>query len=61
MGKPRARGEQMGGKMRIDITLKFNEPGSVKITWALRADVTGATESVFRTETRGVATDVMAR
>lgn len=39
----------------------FNEPGFVKIAWTLRADATGATESVFRTETRAVATDATAR
>ena len=44
-----------------DAFTTFNEPGFVKIAWTLRADVTGATESVFRTETRAVATDVMAR
>ena len=44
-----------------DAFTTFNEPGFVKIAWTLRADATGATESVFRTETRAVATDVMAR
>jgi hypothetical protein len=39
----------------------FHEPGYVKIAWTLRADPTGATESIFRTETRAVATDATAR
>jgi hypothetical protein len=39
----------------------FNDPGFVKIAWTLRADAAGATESVFRTETRAVATDATAR
>jgi hypothetical protein len=39
----------------------FNEPGFVKIAWTLRADPTGDRESVFRTETRAVATDASAR
>jgi hypothetical protein len=39
----------------------FNVPGFVKIAWTLRADPTGDHESVFRTETRAVATDASAR
>jgi hypothetical protein len=39
----------------------FDEPGYVKIAWTLRADELGATESVFRTETRAIATDAFAR
>lgn len=39
----------------------FNEPGFVKIAWTLRADPISPTESVFRTETRVVATDAPAR
>jgi hypothetical protein len=39
----------------------FSEPGYVKIAWTLRADPAGATRSVFRTETRAVATDAAAR
>ena len=39
----------------------FAEPGYVKIVWTLRADPLGAAESVFRTETRAVATDPEAR
>ena len=44
-----------------DAFTTFNEPGFVKIVWTLRADATSATESVFRTETRAVATDGTAR
>jgi hypothetical protein len=40
---------------------KFQERGYVKIAWTLRADAVGNTESVFRTETRAVATDAEAR
>ena len=39
----------------------FNEPGYVKIVWTLRADPIGESESVFRTETRALATDPSAR
>lgn len=39
----------------------FSEPGYVKIAWTLRADPAGAGDSIFRTETRAVATDVDAR
>jgi hypothetical protein len=39
----------------------FNEPGYVKIVWTLRADPAGANTSIFRTETRAVATDAAAR
>jgi hypothetical protein len=39
----------------------FSEPGYVKIAWTLRADVVHATESIFRTETRALATDSTAR
>jgi hypothetical protein len=39
----------------------FNEPGYVKIAWTLRAERTSDTESVFRTETRVIATDPGAR
>jgi hypothetical protein len=39
----------------------FSEPGYVKIVWTLRADPAGPTSSVFRTETRVVATDRVAR
>ena len=39
----------------------FNEPDYVKIVWTLRADPVGADGSIFRTETRAVATDATAR
>jgi hypothetical protein len=39
----------------------FAEPEHVKIVWSLRADPLGPRESVFRTETRAVATDAVAR
>jgi len=39
----------------------FNEPGYVKIAWTIRADAISETESVFRTETRAIATDPDAR
>jgi hypothetical protein len=39
----------------------FREPGYVKIAWTLRADPVSANESIFRTETRAVATDPVAR
>jgi hypothetical protein len=39
----------------------FNEPDYVKIVWTLRADPAGANGSIFRTETRVVATDATAR
>ena len=39
----------------------FAEPGYVKIVWTLRADPLGEDASMFRTETRAVATDALAR
>ena len=39
----------------------FHDPNYVKIVWTLRADPVGPAESVFRTETRAVATDPVAR
>ena len=39
----------------------FGEPGYVKICWTLRADPRPDGSSVFRTETRAVATDAEAR
>ena len=39
----------------------FDEPDYVKIVWSLRADAIGPHESIFRTETRAVATDNLAR
>jgi hypothetical protein len=40
---------------------QFDEPNYVKIVWTLRADPLGTRESMFRTETRAVATDPVAR
>ena len=39
----------------------FAEPGYVKIAWTLRADPIGPSQSIFRTETRAIATDTVAR
>jgi hypothetical protein len=39
----------------------FKEAGYVKIAWTIRADPITASESVFRTETRAIATDPTAR
>jgi hypothetical protein len=39
----------------------FDEPGFVKIAWTLRADPISGSESIFRTETRAVTTDAVAR
>ena len=39
----------------------FHDPNYAKIVWTLRADSVGPAESVFRTETRAVATDLVAR
>jgi hypothetical protein len=39
----------------------FQEPNYVKIVWTLRADAIAANASIFRTETRAVATDPVAR
>ena len=39
----------------------FFEPDHVKIVWTLRADPISDTASMFRTETRAVATDAVAR
>lgn len=39
----------------------FSEPGYVKIAWTLRADPINGVESIFRTETRAVATDPVSR
>jgi len=39
----------------------FDEPHYVKIMWTLRADAIGASASIFRTETRAIATDPTAR
>jgi hypothetical protein len=39
----------------------FCEPGYVKIAWTLRADPVDECETIFRTETRAIATDAEAR
>jgi len=39
----------------------FSAPGFVKIAWTLRADPIDGEVSIFRTETRAIATDAMAR
>jgi hypothetical protein len=39
----------------------FDEPGFVKIVWTLRADPVPRGGSLFRTETRAIATDAAAR
>ncbi len=44
-----------------DAFAAFSEPGYVKIVWTLRADPTDDGCSIFRTETRAVATDSEAR
>jgi hypothetical protein len=44
-----------------DEFVAFHEPDHVKIAWTLRADPLGVTESIFRTETRVVTTDSVAR
>jgi hypothetical protein len=41
--------------------LAFDDPEYVKIVWTLRADPIGAKASIFRTETRAVATNAAAR
>jgi len=41
--------------------IAFDEPGYVKIAWTLRADPRGPHQSVFRTETRVMTTDAVAR
>ena len=44
-----------------DEFVAFHEPDYVKIVWTLRADPLGATESIFRTQTRVITTDSVAR
>jgi hypothetical protein len=39
----------------------FRDPDYMKIVWTLRADPIDAAHSVFRTETRAVATDTVSR
>jgi len=41
--------------------VRFCEPGYVKIAWTIRADPLGDARSIFRTETRAIATDPIAR
>jgi hypothetical protein len=40
---------------------RFSEPDYVKIVWTLRADPVSRHQSIFRTETRALATDAGAR
>ena len=44
-----------------NVLRRFATPGYVKIAWTLRADPTRIGGSIFRTETRAVATDADAR
>src|SRR3954470_21346934 len=44
-----------------DQFVAFNEPGYMKIAWTIRADAIDAAHSIFRTETRAIATDPSAR
>lgn len=44
-----------------DAFAAFKDPGYVKIAWSLRADPLGADRSIFRTETRAMATDPVSR
>ena len=44
-----------------DEFIAFDEPDHVKIVWTLRADAIESGASIFRTETRAVATDPAAR
>lgn len=44
-----------------DAFAAFAEPGFVKIVWTLRADPVDEGLSIFRTETRAIATDAAAR
>jgi hypothetical protein len=44
-----------------DAFAAFTEPGYVKIAWSLRADSLGPDRSIFRTETRAIATDPISR
>jgi hypothetical protein len=48
-------------KIAPELFATFDEPDYVKIVWTLRADPIDATTSVFRTETRALATDASAR
>ena len=44
-----------------DAFAAYHTPGEVKIVWTLRADPVDSGRSIFRTETRAVATDAFAR
>ena len=44
-----------------DKFVEFSTPGFVKIVWTLSVEPLGERRSIFRTETRAVATDSMAR
>jgi hypothetical protein len=44
-----------------DVFAAYNKPGYVKIAWTLRVDPAAANGSIFRTETRALATDPLAR
>jgi hypothetical protein len=44
-----------------DAFMAFAEPGFVKIAWTLRVDPIDERRSIFRTETRAIATDEEAR
>jgi hypothetical protein len=44
-----------------DAFMAFAEPDNVKIVWTLRVDPIGPRASVFRTETRAMTTDAVAR
>jgi hypothetical protein len=44
-----------------DIFAAYNNPDHVKIAWTLRVDPAAANGSIFRTETRALATDPLAR
>ena len=44
-----------------DAFAAFDQPGYVKIAWSLRADALGPDRSIFRTETRAMATDPISR
>jgi hypothetical protein len=44
-----------------DVFAAFDTPEYVKIVWSLRADPDGVNRSIFRTETRAIATDTVSR
>jgi hypothetical protein len=55
------RGDVVFRGLAPDEFSRFCEPDYVKIAWTLRADPDGPSASIFRTETRVVATDASAR